>query len=432
MTTVHDATAAGPARTDEIRRAYRRHVSRGRAKLADLFGGHVEVGSTGAWVYTSDGRRFLNAGGYGVFLHGARHPAIVDAVVNQVRTHPIATRLLMEPEIARAAAALAQVTPAGLDMVHFCGSGAEAAEAAIKMARTHGRTRLIATVDGYHGKTMGALSLTGRDLYQAPFRPLLPDVTHVPFGDLPALAAALAGGPPACVVVEPVQGEAGVVVPPSGYLTQVARLCREHGAFLVLDEVLTGLGRLGHWWGADREGVTPDVMLVGKALSGGVVPVAAAVATADAFRAFDRDPFLHTSTFSGAPIAMAAARAAIVAISDENLVDRARDLGGTILTRLRAAAAPYPDLIREVRGVGLLIGVEFAGPGLAGETLTELINEGVIVNHSLNAHTVLRLTPPAVLTADQVDLLVGAFEAAWRSVRRRYPNPCHPGVSGHA
>jgi len=406
----------------------RRYLSRGRAKLGEMFGGHVEVGSEGAWIHTADGGRFLNAGGYGVFLHGARHPAIEAAVIQQIRTHPLASRLFLEPQAAQAAAALVGICPPGLERVHFAGSGAEAAEAAIKMARTQGRSRLISTVRGYHGKTMGALSVTASDLFQDPFRPLLPDVCHVRYGDAEALEAALSGGPPACVIVEPIQGEAGVIIPPDGYLADVARLCREHGAFFVLDEVLTGMGRLGHWWGADREAVTPDVLLVGKGLSGGVVPVSAAVATVEAFRSFDRDPFLHTSTFAAAPIAMAAARAAIAAARSEDLVGRAAAIGTDLLLRLRAAAAPYPQLVRDTRGVGLLIGMEFAGPGLAGEMLVELIGRGVIVNHSLNAATVLRLTPPAVLDAVEADLLVSTIAAALRALARRYPTANHVGT----
>jgi putrescine aminotransferase len=422
-TTLPPAGTGADLDIDEVLGRYRRFLSTGRAKLADMSGRYLEVASEGAWVTTSSGERFLNAGGYGVFIHGARHPLVEAAVVAQVRTHPLATRMLVEPRAADAAEALIGVSPAGLRRVHFSGSGAEAVETAIKLARTLGKTRLVSTGGGYHGKTMGALSLTAKDLYQRPFRPLLPDVTHVRYGDAEDLARALAGGPPSCVVVEPVQGEAGVVIPPRGYLTDVARLCQEHGALFVLDEVLTGLGRLGTWWGAVREGVTPDVMLVGKALSGGVVPVAATVATEAAFRAFDKDPYLHTSTFSAAPIAMAAATAAIAAIRQDRLVERAATIGSALLDRLRNAAADRcAHLVREVRGVGLLIAVDFADPGLAGDALIELIDRRVIVNHSLNAHTVLRLTPPAVLTDADVDHLVRAFEDVFRVLADRYPH----------
>ncbi|GGY01312.1 aspartate aminotransferase family protein [Streptomyces djakartensis] len=421
-----DRAAPGGARRipgrEELGQMYRDHLNRGRATLGEMFGGHVEVESQGAWVTTAEGRRFLNCGGYGVFLTGARHPTVIRHVVEQLQTHPISTRVFLEPQAALAAEALISVVPAGLSRVHFAGSGAEAAETALKLARTKGRHRLVATVNGYHGKTAGALSLTGNELFRAPFQPLLPGTTHVPFGDAAALEAVLAEAPgEACVFVEPVQGEAGVVIPPAGYLRAVREACDRHGALLVLDEIQTGLGRLGTWWGADAEGVTPDIMLVGKGLSGGVVPVSAVVATREAFSVFDRDPYLHTSTFSGAPLAMAAARGAIAAMKEEELVTRARELGDELLPELRRIAVHhYGDAVREVRGRGLLLGIEFAEPGPAGDLLIELIDNGVIANHSLNSHLVLRLTPPAVLARSDVDFLYEAFDRACRAQAARY------------
>ncbi|HET6357791.1 aspartate aminotransferase family protein [Streptomyces sp.] len=401
---------------------YREHMNRGRATLGEMFGGHVEVASQGAWVTTAEGRRFLNCGGYGVFLTGARHPTVIRHVAEQLQTHPIATRLFLEPQAALAAEALISIAPPGLSRVHFAGSGAEAAETALKLARTKGRYRLVATVNGYHGKTVGALSLTGNDLFRTPFQPLLPETTHVPFGDGAALEAVLAEAPgECCVFVEPVQGEAGVVIPPAGYLRAVREACDRYGALLVLDEVQTGLGRLGTWWGADPEDVTPDIMLVGKALSGGVVPVSAVVATQEAFSVFDRDPYLHTSTFSGAPLAMAAARGAIAAMKEEDLVGRARELGDELLPELRRiAVSHYGDAVREVRGRGLLLGIEFAEPGPAGDLLIELIDNGVIANHSLNSHLVLRLTPPAVLVRSDLEFLYEGFDRACRAQADRY------------
>ena len=390
---------------------YRRHVSRGRARLAELTGGLVEVSSQGSTVVDATGREFIDCGGYGVFLLGHRHPAVVAAVVDQVQRHPLSTRLMLDPTVARAAATLASVTPEGLDLVHFVNSGAEATEAAIKLARAHGKRTLVSATGGFHGKTTGALGLTANDLYQAPFRPLL-DALHVPFGDAAALGEVLARTADACVVLEPVQGEGGVVLPPSGYLAEVARLCRASGALLVLDEVQTGLGRLGSWWGADREDVRPDVLLVGKGLSGGVVPVAAMVATAQAYKPFGDDPFLHTSTFAGSPIAMAAATAAVTAIRDEGLVERAASLGARMLADLRAALAPCGPLLRDVRGAGLLIGLEFDDPGTALDLVLDLLDRGVLVNHSLNAHRVVRLTPPAVLTDAEADRVVEAVATA--------------------
>ncbi|MFF0630159.1 aspartate aminotransferase family protein [Streptomyces sp. NPDC004296] len=396
----------------------RKYLSKGRASLGEMFGGDVEQFSSGAWLHTAGGRRILNCGGYGVFLMGARHPRVLAEVTRQLAANPVATRLLLEPEVVSAAEALVSVVPDGLQKVHFACGGAEAVEAAIKLARAHGKRHLVSMESGYHGKTMGALSVTAKDTFQDPFLPLLPGVSRVPYGDAAGLEAVLEGHEgEACVIVEPIQGEAGVIVPPEGYLRDVERLCRRYGAFFVLDEIQTGLGRLGYWWGADREGVVPDVLLVGKGLSGGVVPVSALVASVEAFRPFDRDPFIHTSTFSGNPLAMAAAYGAITTIREEGLVERAADLGRVLITEIeRIARQVLGDRVREVRGMGLLIGVEFTVPGLAGDLLLELIGAGVLANHSLNSSTVMRLTPPAVLTQDDVTFLLDAFECAARAV----------------
>ncbi|WP_340376111.1 aminotransferase class III-fold pyridoxal phosphate-dependent enzyme [Streptomyces sp. SS7] len=412
---------AGDISTDEAIALHRAHLSKGRSQLAAMFGSLVEHSASGARVTTTDGQEFLNCGGYGVFFTGAGHPHIVTAVQQQAEKQALSTRLFLDPVVGLAAQALTSVAPAGLDRVHFSGSGTEATETAIKLARAHGKRRLISMENGYHGKTVGALSLTAKSFYQDPFRPLLPAVEHVPFGDTAALAAALAEGDDACVVLEPVQSEAGVIMPPPGYLKEVAALCREHNAFLVVDEVMTGLGRLGAWWGCDLEQVRPDVLLIGKALSGGVVPVSAALATPEAFAPFDADPFLHTSTYSGAPIAMAAARATVEVIRDEQLVDRAAETGARLLDGLRAIAADRaPHLVREVRGAGLLIGIELVDASQAGELLLELVDRHVVVNHSLNAHPVVRVTPPAVISPDEETQLLEAMDDALAAMAKRF------------
>lgn len=404
---------------DPVVGRYRRHLSSGRASLGEMFGGDVEVHAAGPWVRTSTGRELLNCGGYGVFITGARHPRVLEAVRAQLDRNPVATRLLLEPQAALAAEALAAVTPPGLDRVHFACGGAEAVEAALKLARANGRRHVVSMHGGYHGKTLGALSVTPSAVFQQPFRPLLPGVSHVPFGSAAALADELSchDDGTVCVLVEPVQGEAGVVVPPAGYLREVAALCERHHAFLVLDEIQTGLGRLGAWWGADREGVTPDVLLAGKALGGGVLPVSALVATEEAFAPFDRDPFIHTSTFSSAPLGMAAVQGALAAIREDDLVTRADRLGRLLYDELgHLVQEVFGDRVAEVRGVGLLIGIELTVEGLAGELLLELMSAGVIANHSLNSDRVLRLTPPAVLDDREVQFLLDAFERAARAV----------------
>ncbi|MGB8385209.1 MAG: aminotransferase class III-fold pyridoxal phosphate-dependent enzyme [Dermatophilaceae bacterium] len=400
---------------DRLVRRYRRHLSRGRALFGQVSGGLTEVESAGVWIHTADGRRLLDCGGYGVFIHGHRHPVVVDAVQRQLNRHPLATRVLLEPVTAAAAEALSAVAPAGLDHVHFVNSGAEATETAIKLARILGHSVLISTRGGFHGKTMGALSLTGNPAYQEPFAPLLQGVEHVPYGNADAMRQALTRhGAAACVVLEPVQGEAGVVRPPAGYLAAVQAMCREHGALLVVDEIQTGLGRTGTWWGGDHENLTPDLMLVGKGLSGGVVPAAAVLATRAAYAPFDADPFLHSSTFAGSPLACAAALAAVRIIELDGLVERSRDIGARLLDGVdEVLRRRLGSRLVECRGLGLLIGCEFDDAAVVGELVLALLDEGVVVSTSLNQHRVLRLTPPAILTpADEAEVLRRLDEAA--------------------
>jgi putrescine aminotransferase len=415
VTTVLDhKTPAGATGDQRILQLYRTHLSKGRATVAELFGSRVEVASAGSWVETSDGSRFLNCGGYGVFVMGARHPLVLEAVRRQLETHPAATRIMLEPTTALAAEALCAIAPPGLSRTHFALSGAEAVEAAIKLARANGRRRIVAMERGFHGKTLGALSATADQVYRRPFEPLLPDVTHLPFGDAERLEQELSAHPgEVCLLVEPVQGEGGVRLPPDGYLDRVAALCREHGAIFVLDEVQSGMGRLGRWWGADLYGVVPDILLAGKALGGGVVPVSAMLATPEVFQPFNRDPYIHTGTFSGAPLAMAAVRGAIDAVVREDLLARAAELGARLLPSLaEIARRNLGELLVEVRGAGLLIGVELADAGLVGELLAELCVQGVLANHSMSGANVLRLTPPAVLTDEEAALLLESFDRA--------------------
>ncbi|MFG1999254.1 aspartate aminotransferase family protein [Spirillospora sp. NPDC048911] len=393
---------------------YERHLGRAAARLADQTRQPVEVRSEGALVWDEEDRSYLDCGGYGVFILGHRHPAVLDAVRRQLDRHPLATRSLLSGELADAARRLAAVTPAGLERVYFACTGAEAVEAALKLARAGGRRRVIAMANGFHGKTLGALSVTDRLAFQAPFRPLLPDITTVPFGDAEALREALAdGGGKACVILEPVQGEGGVRIPPAGYLREVADACGEAGAMLILDEVQSGLGRLGTWWGCDAEDVRPDLLLTGKGLGGGCLPVSAVVATEAAFAPLDRNPRLHSSTFSGYPLGMAAVTATLETIERDDVPARAQLLGKRLYEHVvEASQAAGPELVREVRGRGLLIGVELSHPRVAGRFMRELLARRVIAAHSLGTDTVVRFTPPATLTESEIDWFVNAVGEA--------------------
>jgi putrescine aminotransferase len=414
---VTELAAAGADVPDLLRD----HVNRAMARVLKLLGAPQELSSAGSVVTAADGARYLDCGGYGVFLHGHCHPVVVEAVVEQVRRHPLATHALFEPTIARAARDLSAIAPDRLDYVFFTNSGAEAVELGLKVARANGRRRVISTQRGYHGKTTGALSVTGKAGYREQFLPLLPLVEFVDYGDAAAMERALAAGGPAAVIVEPIQGEGGVRIPPPGYLRAVRGLCDRHGGLLLMDEVQTGLGRTGRMWGCDAEGVVPDVLLVGKILSGGVIPVGAMVTSAELYEPFNRDPLLHSSTFGGSPVAAAAASAAIAVLRDEDLVGRSATLGRRLLGLIGAVAAEHGrGIVGEVRGRGLLIGLEFTSASLAADVMSELLSRRVLTSYTLNSHEVLRLTPPATLTEEEIDWLVRALREACREVNTRF------------
>ncbi len=400
--------------------AYKQHVNIGRGKLGSLVGGQVEVFSEGNIVTDQDRRGYLDCGGSGVFLLGHRHPHVIAAVQRQLDSNPLATRIMLEPRQGEAAEALARVAPSGLDYVHFTTSGAEATEVALKIARLNGKPRIVATDGSFHGKSLGALTATGCRPYREPFAPLLPNAQHVPFGDLDALERVLSETDgDASVIVEPVQSVGGVVIPPDGYLRGVRDACDRHQALMIADEIQTGLGRVGEWWACDGEAVVPDMLLVGKILTGGVIPVGAVVSSAAVYEPLNHDPLLHNATFTGAPIAMAAARAAVEVLEHDGIPQRAKELGERLLPALREALGD--NVVVDVRGRGLLIGIELATSHQAGDLTLELLARRVLVNATVYSRPVVGLTPPAMMSAEELAWLVDAMAHAADALRKRYP-----------
>ena len=411
---------AAPTDHDQVLDRYSKHVNSSLASLARLVAAPVEVAAAGSKVRGSDGHTYLDCGGFGVFLLGHCHPAVVAAVREQLGRNPLATRLFLNPELAQAAADLVGIAPAGLGKVFLTNSGAEATELGLKLARLAGKRHVIAMHGGFHGKTLGALSVTGRARYRDPFGPLLPMVDFVPFGDFAALRAVLSAE--SVVLLEPVQAEGGVRLPPDGYLRQVRQACTDAGAVMILDEIQSGLGRLGAWWGADLAGVTPDALLTGKILGGGVMPVGGVVASAALFAPLNADPLLHSSTFAGSPLAAAAVSATIGTIRSEGLIEHTRELGPQVRDLAAdAVTAHCPHHVTEVRGEGLLIGVDFVSADAATEFLIGLLDQHVIPSYSLNASNVLRLTPPAILDTADLDWLACALTSAAKHVGRVMP-----------
>lgn len=360
------------------------------------------VSGQGAVVRDDTGREYVDlVAGIAVNVLGHAHPAVVEAVSRQVATLGHVSNLYVHPLAVELAERLLGL--AGRPgKVFFANSGAEANEAAFKLSRRTGRTRVVAAVGGFHGRTMGALALTGQPAKRDPFLPLPGDVVHVPYGDVAALAAAV-DDRTAAVVLEPVLGEGGVLPAPPGYLQAARSACDAHGALLVLDEVQTGIGRTGAWFAHLDLGVSPDVLTLAKGLGGGL-PIGACIAFGAAADLLE--PGQHGTTFGGNPVVCAAALAVLDVVEREHLCARARDLGERISTSVQALHHP---LIREVRGPGLLLGIVLARP-VARQTETALRSAGFLVNAV--APNVLRLVPPLVLTDEQADAFVVALPAA--------------------
>lgn len=398
---------------DKVSARYAAHIGPGMARLLSFAGFGVEVRAEDCTVWDSEGNEYLDfLGGFGVFSLGHRHPRVLEAVRRQLDAMPLSCKTFFNPVMAEAAERLAEVAPEGLEYCFFSNSGAETVEAALKFARAAtGRTEIVATVDGYHGKTMGALSATGREKYQRAFRPLVPGFSHVPYGELAAAQAAIGEGT-AAFIVEAVQGEGGIIVPPDGYLQGLREACDSAGALLILDEVQTGLGRTGAMWGCDHEGVRPDLLTSAKALGGGTMPIGATLGTAAVWEGvFAQNPFLHTSTFGGNPLACAAAVATLDVIRDDGLVKCSARMGGVLLDALRSEVLPL-DLVADVRGRGLMVGVELAMDEVGELLVAQLLKRGVIVAYTLNNPRVIRLEPPLVVSEKQVARAVAALREA--------------------
>ena len=358
------------------------------------------VRGEGAHVWDADGKEYVDLlGGIAVNALGHAHPALIEAVQSQMGTlGHISNFFASEPQVELAEKLLSLLGTSG--RVFFTNSGSEANEAAFKLTRRTGRTHVVAAEGGFHGRTMGALALTSKEAYRTPFEPLPGDITFVPYGDRDALAAAVTDRT-AAILLEPILGEAGVVLPPAGYLAAARAIADERGALLWFDEVQTGVGRTGCWFAHETSGVTPDIITLAKGLAGGF-PIGACIGLGDAGTMLE--PGNHGTTFGGNPVACAAALAVIATIESEDLLEHVTVLG----QRLRDGLAADPR-VTEVRGEGLLIGLDLVAE-VSADVVSAAMAHGFIVNNPTPQR--IRLAPPLVLTTDDVD----AFLAAWPAI----------------
>ena len=363
------------------------------------------VSGKGLVVTDINQKKYLDfLGGIATNILGHAHPAIVKAVSAQVSKLGHVSNFYSHPSGLALAKKLQELTGDNTARVFFCNSGAEANEAALKLSRKTGKTRIVATTGAFHGRTMGALSLTGQESKRAPFRPLLKDIKHVSFGDINAMRKAVSKKT-AMVIVEPILGEAGVITPPAGYLKDLRAICDEHGALLVLDCVQTGMGRTGNWFGYEHENIRPDVITLAKGIGGGL-PLGAMITLGSTTPQFA--PGEHGTTFGGNPIAAAAGLAAISVIEKNRLMTQARSFEKRLKIKLEAIRG-----VREVRGRGLLIGIALDGE-YAKELAADLAKNGFLVN-APNLETI-RIAPALIVTKAQIDKFIAAFAKSMREV----------------
>jgi acetylornithine aminotransferase len=361
------------------------------------------VRGEGARVWDADGREYLDLlGGIAVNLLGHAHPAVVEAVSRQVATLGHTSNLVINPLTVELGERLLALLGAAEGRVLMCNSGAEANEAAFKIARRTGRPKIVSAVGGFHGRTMGALALTGQPAKREPFEPMPPGVEFVPYGDTEALRAAV-DADTAAVVLEPIQGESGVIIPPEGYLQAAREITTQHGALLVIDEVQTGIGRTGVWFAHQRVGIVPDVVTLAKGLGGGL-PLGACVGIGPAAELLG--PGQHGTTFGGNPVCCAAALAVLDTIGREGLLDRADALGKDLGARIEELGHPLVD---HVDAAGLLIGVALTADA-SGPVTNAARDAGYLINGPVPGR--VRLAPPAVVTDAQLDAFLADLPAA--------------------
>ena len=389
-----------PASASLVFRSTQVHMANYGTPLTALIRGE------GVRVWDADGREYLDLlAGIAVNALGHAHPAVVEAVSRQAAILGHASNFFATVPSVELAERLLSIF--GRDgRVFFCNSGAEANEAAFKISRLTGRTRMISTQDSFHGRTMGALALTGQPAKADPFRPLPGEVTFVPYGDDASMTAAI-DDQVAAVIVEPIQGEAGVIVAPDGYLSRIQGACERHGVLFIVDEVQTGLGRTGRWFGYEHDDVTPDVVTLAKGLGGGL-PIGATVAFGAAGELLQ--PGSHGSTFGGNPIACAAALAVLDTIEAEGLIGHAGVIGERFAAGVRGLDSP---LVASVRGRGLLRAVTLTAP-LAKAVESAARSHGLIINAP--TPDALRVAPPLILTEDECDDALARLGAALSDV----------------
>ncbi len=369
--------------------------------------------ASGVYMYTKEGKALLDLiSGIAVSNVGHCHPAVVKAVQQQSETYMhlmVYGELIQSPQVVLAEA-IANTLPAPLDCVYFVNSGSEAVEGALKLAkRFTGRPQLISCVNAYHGSSHGALSMMGNEFFKQAFRPLLPGVSHIRFGNTEDLS--YINEQTAAVIIEPIQGEAGVVLADASYFKALHKRCKETGCLLIFDEIQSGFGRTGTFWFLEQLGVTPDILVCAKGMGGGM-PIGAFISSTDIMRTLTHDPFLgHITTFGGHPVSCAASLATLQTILGEGLHQKASEKGQLFRSKLRHAS------IKEIRGIGLMMAIELNDAGLVQRTIACALEKGLLTDWFLFKDTALRLAPPLTITEEEIEKACGILVESLNEAR---------------
>lgn len=383
----------------------------------------VEWSDSGSCFTDVNGKKYIDClGGFGIYNVGHRNEKVVKAVTDQMKRQALHSQDLLDPLRAMLAKILAEITPGDLKYAFFTNSGTESVEAALKLAKMYSdRSTIISTTRAFHGKSLGSLSGTAKGMFRKPFLPLIPGFRHVPFGDIDMMrktfeTSALVGEDVAAVILEPIQGEGGIILPPEGYLKQVRELCDQYDAVLIFDEVQTGMGRTGKMFAAELYDVVPDIICLAKAFGGGVMPAGAIVAKEKVFKSWFDNPFMHTTTFGGNPLACAAAIATIDVLLEENLPARSAEVGEYFLNGLLEAAKGHEDKVMEIRGQGLMIGIEFHKDEVGYEVSKGMFDNGVLVAGTLINSKTIRIEPALTISYEEVNTVIETFKKVLATV----------------
>ncbi len=373
------------------------------------------------------GKEYIDClGGYGIYNTGIKHPTIIKAVAAQLKRMPLSSQELLDPLRSALAELLAELAPGDLQECFFINNGTDAVEGAMKLARLYTKkSGFISTLHGFHGKSMGSLSLMGKALYRKPFEPLLGNIHFVKFGDAQALEDELKklqslGTDIAAFVVEPVQGEAGAIVPPDDYFPKVRQICNKYGILLILDEVQTGFGRTGKMFACEHWNVVPDIMCLGKSIGGGVMPLSAFMSNKRIWKVLEENPFIHSTTFGGNPLACAAGIATINVLLKENLPKQAAEKGEYFMGALKKLQDKYSKYFVNLHGKGLLIGMDFIDDAFGYSVSAGLFRRSVLVAGTLISSRTIRIEPSLTIRYKQIDTVLERLDATLQEASKKY------------